>query len=289
MGVTAKFGARMPETKAVALLNTVYRLGSTHFDTAHEQDINGNPFSRRLHEVIVGRFVGRLPRTSFTVATKFTAEKHEGKQDAKTVADAVEASLGRLGLTSIDLYYLNRPASLEAVVEFMNSIRPLVDEGKVKHVGLSDVFQTIDPEWIRAAHAIVPLSAIQQEWSLVHRDCEEKVVPVCAELKIGIVAFSPLARKLFTASRGLSPEQMAQNQKIAEQLEKVASTRRGVTAPQVTLAWVYRQASRLNVSVMCIPGTSKVPHATANVQSVRIPLNDNEMAFIEGPHEITTD
>jgi aryl-alcohol dehydrogenase-like predicted oxidoreductase len=279
MGTTAKFGARLPDSQALALLNQVFRAGSTQFDTAEFAQV-GNTFSRRLHEGIIGRFVSTLPRTQFTLATKFTPK--EGVCDAKIVREDCDASLQRLGLEYVDLYYLNAPASLENVLAFMEVAKELVTEGKIKFIGMCNTQAVLDPAWIRAAHEIHPLSVVQQEWSLSVRGCEEKVVPVCAELGIGMVAFSPLARKLFHAMDGKT-EDRKRDSFMLEQLNKLAASksRRGpVTIHSLSIAWVYKQASLMGVDVVCIPGTSKASHAIANINACRINLSAQEMEFI---------
>jgi len=196
MGMTAFYGAAMKTADGLELLRSVHTGGCTHFDTAeiYQQFTEVLPDTLKYNEELVGEFLSTLPRDSFTVATKYFPGLHDGKCDFETVSAAVDASLGRLKLDSIDVYYLHRmPATVDLMEEWMASMKRVVESGRVKHVGLSEA----PADWIRRANAVHPVACVQQEWSLLSREpIESQVVPICAELGIGIVAYSPLARNI---------------------------------------------------------------------------------------------
>jgi aryl-alcohol dehydrogenase-like predicted oxidoreductase len=272
MGVTAAFGKNISESQAVGLLRVAYNLGSTHFDTG-ELSTAGNPFGRRMHEGVVGRFVTTIPRGSFTIATKFNKNMHNNKYDVKTVTESVNASLARLGLQEIDLYYLYKmPDTVEELLEWMASAKALVELGKIKYIGLCNA----SPDWIRAAHAVHPVSVVQADWSVVHREVETNgTIELCKELDIGFVAFNPLARVLFKHMDSKMAN-YAQNQATLAAINKLAAAKR-VSAVQICLAWLYHQAARLGVNCVAIPGTSKIPHAQSNIASLRLSLTDEQL------------
>jgi len=176
------------------------------------------------------------------------------------------------------------PAKLEELESWVKIMSDLVKKGKVKHIGLSEV----PPAWLRKAHTIHPITAIQQEWSLLTRNLEAELVPTCKELGIGIVAYSPLARNLLSdpekpASdwRGSIPrfsaENFAENKKHIAVVKKIAESK-GKTAAQLSLAWLYHQAKAMGVTVVPIPGTTKFPHAKDNLDAVSIDISDEEAA-----------
>mmetsp|Transcript_22073 Transcript_22073/g.48114 ORF Transcript_22073/g.48114 Transcript_22073/m.48114 type:complete len:258 (-) Transcript_22073:1414-2187(-) len=195
MGITAFYGPAMVDEDAIKLIQEVYEAGCNMFDTAevYQQFKEVVEGSSKYNEEVVGKALAKFPRESYVLATKFFPGLHDGKCDYETVSAAVDGSLSRLGMKYIDLYYLHRmPSTVEDLEEWMRSIKAVVESGRVKYVGLSEV----SPNWLRRAHAIHPVTAVQQEWSLLTRNLEKGVVPTCAELNIGIVAYSPLARNL---------------------------------------------------------------------------------------------
>jgi aryl-alcohol dehydrogenase-like predicted oxidoreductase len=218
MGITAFYGPRMDDNDAVALLRGVFDAGCTHFDTA-EAYRSSNP-DVVYNETTIGKFFQTIPRNSFTIATKYLPALHEDKVDVETVQQAVEDSLQRLGLQHIDLYYLHRmpPSGLPGLLEWMQAAKTLVEKGKITEIGLSEVCG----DWLRAAHAVHPVACIQQEWSLMTRNLEDKLIPVCAELNIGVVAYSPLARNLLAKQQEAPPQDWrARNPRFSkENLEK---------------------------------------------------------------------
>jgi aryl-alcohol dehydrogenase-like predicted oxidoreductase len=206
MGMTTYYGPAMKTSIGEALLRSVFDAGYTHFDTAevYQQPKEVLPDTLKYNEELVGKFLNTLPAGSFSVATKFFPGVHDSRCDYETVSQAVDASLARLQLDSVDLYYLHRmPPSMELLDEWMFSMDRVVKTGRVRHVGLSEA----PAEWIRRAHRIHPVTCVQQEWSLLTREpCESDTVPVCSELKIAIVAYSPLARNLLAIPPKETPD-----------------------------------------------------------------------------------
>lgn len=230
----------------------------------------------------------RSQGNTFTVATKFMPFKWGSKCDYETVKKSLLGSLDRLGLSYVDLYYIHRQVSLESSLEFAASAKRLKEEGLIKGVGFSEVCGA----WIRELNSVVKLTAVQQEWSLVTRNLEEEMVPVCKELDIRIVAYSPLARNLLAVEltetpkdwRGslprYQPGNLAKNAALLAEVVALAKTK-GCTAAQLSLAWLLEKGAQLGVTVVPIPGTTSLQHATDNINSANINLNDADMAVLE--------
>jgi len=284
----------MEQEAATALLKGAYELGYTHFDSAEAYSTKPGDFSDpegTIHnECQIGKFLQTLPREKFTVATKYMPGFHDGKCDAETVAAAVDASLERLGLSYIDLYYCHRmPASVEALEEWMASVKALVEAGKVKHIGLSEV----GPVWLRRAHAVHPVACIQQEWNLCTRNLETVLISACKQLNVGIVAYSPLARSLLGAADEAAPkdwraksipryseENFEKNKEVASKIATAAG-KRDLTAAQASLAWLYAKAKSLGISMVPIPGTTKLKRAEENAAATSVELTAEEMKSLE--------
>jgi aryl-alcohol dehydrogenase-like predicted oxidoreductase len=190
----------------------------------------------------------------------------------------------------IDLYYLHRPPQTAEIEETVGAMAELVSEGKVRYLGLSEV----DGALLRRAHAVHPISAVQSEYSLWTRDAEQ-VTPVMAELGIGLVPYSPLGRGFLTGTvdvnaldakdfRGVNPrfsgEAGQANQAIVAAVQAVAE-RRGITASQVALAWVYAQSSRLGVPLAPIPGTKRTTWLEQNVAALDVELSAEDLAELD--------
>jgi len=283
MGITAFYGASMEDDKAIELLKAAYDMGYRHFDTAEAYKSE-----TKHNEEQVGAFLKTVPRDSFTIATKFWPSNH--KQDLASVTEAVDASLKRLGLDYIDLYYSHRPQeTLEEALEWMTSMKQIVASGKVKYVGLSEY----NPEWTRKMHAIHPVAAMQIEWSLITRNLvEEVLLETCRDLKIGIVAYSPLARNLLAAPPTETPsdfrasvprysaENLARNKELCQKIEELGKAR-GASAAQLSLAWLYYKAAELGIDAIAIPGTTKIANAKTNIDSVGITLTKEDAAALE--------
>eukprot|EP00435_Cladocopium_sp_Y103_P028644 s48_g7.t1 len=278
MGITAFYGASMEDEDAVKLLKAAYDMGYRHFDSAEVYASNMRisfaiSFASRsdLLGEQVGQFLRTVPRDSYTIATKYFPGRHGETYDLASTLEAVEASLKRLGLDYIDLYYIHRPPpTLEQAEEWMRSMRDwreIVNMGKVKYVGLSE----FSPEWTRTLHAIHPVTAMQIEWSLVTRNLVEEILLDCckdcgiqSDLGIAIVAYSPLARNLLAAAPTEVPtdwrknqpryneENLKRNQELLKKIEAMAESKK-CSAAQLSLAWLYFKA-----------GTTKIANAEAN-------------------------
>jgi aryl-alcohol dehydrogenase-like predicted oxidoreductase len=285
MGMSEFYGTA-DEGEAVATIQRALELGIFFLDTA---DMYG-PFT---NEKLVGRAIaGR--RDEVVLATKFGNERGEdgsflginGKPDY--VRKACEASLQRLGVDHIDLYYQHRVDKTVPIEETVGAMKELVEEGKVRHLGLSEA----SPETIRRAHAVHPISALQTEYSLWTRDPEDAVLPTVRELGIGFVAYSPLGRG-FLSGAITKPEDLAeddfrrhnprfQRENFGKNLELVDRVReiadeKDVTPGQLALAWLLHQSE----DVVPIPGTKRRSYLEENAAASEIELTGDELARID--------
>jgi aryl-alcohol dehydrogenase-like predicted oxidoreductase len=287
MGMSEWYGAADWD-ESTATIHRALELGVTFLDTA---DVYGAGHN----EVLVGRAVaGR--RDEVQLATKFGIDRSEGdanrriRGSAAYVQRACEASLLRLGVEHIDLYYAHRPPQDVEIEETVAAMAELVQHGKVRHLGLSEV----DESLLRRAHAVHPIAAVQSEYSLWTRD-PEAVVPAMRELGVGLVPYSPLGRGFLTNTvdrssldekdfRGRNPrfagEAGAANQKIADAVAVVAQ-RKGVAPAQVALAWVHGQAERLGLPLVPIPGTKRVKWLEQNVSALDVTLSADDLAQLD--------
>uniref|UniRef100_A0A6S8EMQ7 NADP-dependent oxidoreductase domain-containing protein n=1 Tax=Aureoumbra lagunensis TaxID=44058 RepID=A0A6S8EMQ7_9STRA len=294
MGMTAFYGDAMSDEAVVELLKFVYENNCRHFDTAEVYKTK-NPMEDDdgiYNEAQIGKFLQTVPRDSFTVATKYFPPRW-GDEGKKCTYDIVKksllASLKRLGLDYVDLYYCHRIMNLEAAKEFMRSCAKLKEEGLIRAIGLSEICG----DWLLQCHSISPVAAIQQEWSLITRGLvEEDLVPVCKQHDITIVAYSPLGRNLLTGvvtetptdwradNPRYSPENLAKNRKLLAQVQAIAD-KYNCSSAQLSLAWLFHKAKQLGVSVLPIPGTTKMKHALSNIQATDISIDDSEMLPLE--------
>lgn len=292
MSITGGYGEVMKDADSLALLQGIYDAGCRHFDTAEVYKTGdmcdlSNP-DDIYNEVVVGSFLKSVPRDSFTVATKYWPDAHEGQCEYQYVKPAVEASLQRLGLTVIDVYYCHRIPSNEHLHNFMASAKLLVEEGLIKKVGLSEVCGS----WLREAYQVHPVHCVQQEWSLATRSLEAELAPVCAELGITIVAYSPLCRGLLavpdvkptdefrSSFPRFSGDNYEANSKMALEVSDIAKDK-CVSLPQLSLAWLFQKAIDLNVKVTAIPGTTKLTNAKSNLEALAVKLSPTEMRLLE--------
>jgi aryl-alcohol dehydrogenase-like predicted oxidoreductase len=286
MGMTAFYGAAMSPDDSLALLQGVYNdlNSSRHFDTA-EVYKSGDLYN----ESVLGAFLPTVPRETFTIGTKFMPWLWGNKADYDTVKNALQLSLSRLGLEYVDIYYMHRIPNVEAVKEFAASCKRLIEEGLIRHVGLSEC----SGPWLREAHQVCPISVVQQEWSLLTRNLEEELVPTCAELGVGIVAYSPLSRNLLTDTTEKPPESdwrsnlprytgaaHENNLRLQQEVKSIAD-RKGVSTAQLSLAWLLYQAPKLGVRVLPIPGTTKLVNAQSNFAAVQIELEEGDASPLE--------
>ncbi|HTL23280.1 MAG TPA: aldo/keto reductase [Mycobacteriales bacterium] len=272
--------------ESVATIHRALELGVTFLDTA---DVYGAGHN----EVLVGRAIaGR--RDEVQLATKFGIDRSGGdasrqvRGKAAYVKRACEASLLRLGVETIDLYYLHRPAQDAEIEETVGAMAELVAEGKVRHLGLSEV----DEQLLRRAHAVHPITALQSEYSLWTRD-PEGLAPALAELGVGLVPYSPLGRGFLTGTvdtsalgekdfRRYNPRFKAadDNAVIADTVRQVA-TRLGAEPAQVALAWVLAQGERLGLPVVPIPGTKRVRWLEQNAAALDVRLDEAALAELD--------
>ncbi len=285
MGMSEFYGPQ-DDTEAIATIHRAIEIGVTFFDTA---DMYG-PFT---NERLVGRaLAGR--RDEVVIATKFGNERREDGSWVGTngrpeyVRAACDASLRRLGIETIDLYYQHRVDRETPVEETFGAMAELVEAGKVRYLGISEAAVAT----IRRAHAVHPLSALQYEYSLWSRDPEDEVLPLARELGIGFVAYSPLGRGALTGTiksaedldetdfRRHNPrfqdENLQQNVRRIEEIEAIASEQ-GVTAAQLALAWVMAQGD----DVVPIPGTKRVSYLEQNAAAADIELTANDLSRLD--------
>jgi aryl-alcohol dehydrogenase-like predicted oxidoreductase len=286
MGMSEFYGPG-DRDESVATINRALELGVTFLDTA---DVYG-PFTT---EELVGSTV-KGKRDEVVLATKFgivrdpddpTRRAINGRPEY--VRSCIDASLQRLGLEHVDLYYQHRVDPTIPIEETVGAMAELVQAGKVRFLGLSEA----GPETIRRAHATHPISALQSEWSLWSRDLEADIVPVARELGIGLVPYSPLGRGFLTGQikspddfedddfRQYQPRFQGEN--FAKNMELVDAVRamgeeKGITAGQLALAWVHAQGD----DVVPIPGTKRRTYLEENVGAVDVSLSDHDMKRLD--------
>ncbi|HZV72372.1 MAG TPA: aldo/keto reductase [Conexibacter sp.] len=285
MGMSEFYGAT-DEDEAIATIQRALELGVTLLDTA---DMYGWGANERL----VGRAIADR-REQVVLATKFGNVRGENGEflgirgDAAYVREACDASLRRLGVERIDLYYQHRVDPNVPIEETVGAMAELVAAGKVRWLGLSEAA----PETIRRAHAVHPISALQTEYSLWTRDVERRILPTVRELGIGFVAYSPLGRG-FLSGRWRSPEEIpaddfrrnnprfqgenfTRNMAIVERVRSLAEEKGGTPA-QLALAWVMHRGE----DVVPIPGTKRRSYLEENDAASKISLNDEDLLALD--------
>ncbi|MGP8302094.1 aldo/keto reductase [Streptomyces inhibens] len=291
MGMSFAYGPTDAD-EARATLERALELGVTLYDTADMYGMGEN-------EKFIAPFI-QAHRDEVVLATKFAISpdpddptKRTIRNDRPYIRQAVEGSLRRLGVDEIDLYYMHRRNPDVPLEESVGAMAELVAEGKVKHLGLSEV---TGPE-LRAAQAIHPIAAVQSEWSLFSRDVEAGVVPAAVELGVGFVPYSPLGRGFLTGAfvsadkelgaddfRRMQPrftgDNAAANAALLEPIRKIAEAH-GATLGQIALAWVQQQAAAHGLAVVPIPGTRKRTRVEENTGATRIELTEEHLALLE--------
>ena len=285
MGMSEFYGAS-DEGEAIATIHRALELGVTFLDTA---DMYG-PFT---NERLVGRAIADR-RDEVQLATKFGNQRTEDGAFVRIngtpeyVREACEASLRRLGVDHIDLYYQHRVDKTVLIEETVGAMAELVGEGKVRHLGLSEA----SPATIRRAHAVHPIAALQTEYSLWTRDPEEAILPTVRELGIGFVAYSPLGRG-FLSGRFRSPEDLPEgdfrrrnprfqgenfqkNLDVVDRVKEIADEK-GATPGQLALAWVLARGE----DVVPIPGTKRVAYLEENAAASDVELTADDLARID--------
>ncbi|OCP19194.1 MULTISPECIES: aldo/keto reductase [unclassified Ensifer] len=288
MGMSHAYGGQ-DEQESIRTLHRAVDIGVTFFDTA---EIYG-PFE---NEILLGKAL-KPHRDKVVIATKFGFRIDAGKQGVEAmsgvdsrpehVREVAEASLKRLGVDVIDLFYQHRVDPQVPIEDTVGAMADLVKEGKVRSLGLSEAGAAI----IRRAHAVHPISALQSEYSLWTRDPEGEILDTCRELGVGFVPFSPLGRGFLTGKiekpedfaagdfrRTLprfSSENMAGNVLLVKRLEEMAADK-GATAAQLALAWVLNQGE----FIVPIPGARKIPHLEQNVAAADVTLTPEELVLL---------
>jgi aryl-alcohol dehydrogenase-like predicted oxidoreductase len=285
MGMSEFYGVG-DDDESVATIHRALELGVTFLDTS---DMYG-PY---VNEELVGRAIaGR--RDEVVLATKFGIVRGDDpadrsiRGDASYVHQACEASLRRLGVDHIDLYYQHRTDGTIPIEETVGAMAELVAEGKVRHLGLSESV----PDTLRRATAVHPIAALQSEWSLWSRDIEGEIVDTARQLGIGIVAYSPLGRGFLTGQitspddfpdgdfRGHMPrfsgENFAHNLELVDQIRTMAAEK-GCTPGQLALAWVLARGD----DVVPIPGTKHRTYLVENAAAADVELTTADLAAIE--------
>ncbi|WP_030023121.1 aldo/keto reductase [Streptomyces monomycini] len=294
MGMSFAYGPTDDEGEARATLERALELGVTLFDTADMYGMGRN-------EEFIAPFV-QAHRDEIVVATKFAIAadpadplnpaKRVIRNDRPYIREAVEASLRRLGVDAIDLYYMHRRDPAVPIEDTVGAMAELVAEGKVKHLGLSEV----TGGELRAAQGVHPIAAVQSEWSLFSRDVENGVVPAARELGVGFVPYSPLGRGFLTGSFVSAEKELSEddfrrqqprftgdnakaNAALLEPVREVAAAH-GASLGQVALAWVQQQAQVHGLAVVPIPGTRKRSRIEENAAATRVVLTEEELALL---------
>ncbi|KAJ9154261.1 hypothetical protein P3X46_027616 [Hevea brasiliensis] len=286
-GLSGLLNAPLSHEDGCSVIKQAFSRGVTFFDTA---DIYGQ---RHDNEIMLGKALKQLPREKVQLATKFgfvaseDALQFEVKGSPEYVRKCCEASLKRLDVDYIDLYYQHRVDTSVPIEDTMGELKKLVDEGKIKYIGLSEA----SPDTIRRAHAIHPITALQMEYSLWTRDIEDEIIPLCRELGIGIVAYSPLGIGFFAgkavveslpsenvvaqAHPRFKQENIEKNKVLYTRLANLAA-KHGCTPPQLALSWLLHQGN----DIVPIPGTTKVKNLDNNIGSLTVKLAEEDLKEI---------
>ncbi|KAL6921617.1 hypothetical protein ACHAPO_010988 [Fusarium lateritium] len=284
MGLSIAYGAAEPDEERLKVLDRAWELGCTNWDTAN---IYGDS------EDLVGKWFKLHPerRQDIFLATKFGIKMSDKgivtDSTPEHVRESIEKSLKRLGVDHVDLYYMHRAREDVPIEKTVEAMKQLVDEGKVKYLGLSEVSSST----VRRAHAIHPIAAVQVEYNPWTLDIEgpsgTHILKTCRELDIAVFAYSPLGRGILTgrfrsvddfeegdSRRGLARFQgdnFKKNLEIVDKFDEMAKSK-GYTSSQMTLAWLLDQSP----NVFVIPGTKKIKYLEENVGAAKVTLSKEE-------------
>jgi len=290
MGMSEFYGSRNDE-QSLTVLEKAIEMGIDFFDTA-------DMYGPHHNEELIGRFLAtRKPKIK--IATKFGIVRKPGEyqrsidNSPQYARACCEASLRRLGIEQIDLYYVHRIDPTHLIEETMAGLAQLVQEGKIARIGLSEVSSTT----LRRAHAVYPVTAVQTEYSLWTRDVEADVLPTCRELGIGLVAYSPLGRGFLTGryqsnatfEEGdfranlprFQPENIQHNRSLVNAVTALAA-RKSCTPAQIALAWLLAQGD----DIVPIPGTKRLNYLQDNVGALAVHLDVQDLSELN--HALNT-
>jgi len=282
MGMSQFYGPR-DDAESTATLERAIELGVDFFDTAdiygsgHNEELVGKVLRKHRNRVVIATKFGNLVMPDGTRAIN-------GRP--KYVRSACDASLKRLGVDHVDLYYQHRVDKNVPIEETVGAMADLVRQGKVRYLGLSEA----SAKTVRRAHAVHPISALQSEYSLWTRDYEDEVIPTLRELGVGFVPFSPLGRGLLSGAlselpaddmrKKISPrfegDNLDQNLKVVARLKEIAQEK-GITPSQLALAWVLAQGD----DIVPIPGTKRRKYLEENIAAADVKLSKSDLARIE--------
>lgn len=285
MGISEFYGPATPDAEALNLLDKAWDLGIDFYDTS-------DAYGPHTNEILLSKFLKK--HNNVKLASKFGIVRKPG-QYARTInnkpdyiREACEASLKRLGIDHIDLYYVHRINAEHPMEETMQALSELVKAGKIGHIGLCEV----SAETLRKAHAVHPVAAVQTEYSLWTRDVEQNILPCCRELGIGFVPYSPLGRGYLTGTYNqntefedgdfraslprFTQENIAANKAVVDVIEKVANANQ-CTAAQVSLAWLLAKGD----DIVPIPGTKRINYLEQNVASANIQLSKDDIKQLD--------
>jgi aryl-alcohol dehydrogenase-like predicted oxidoreductase len=285
MGMSEFYGENSDESSLQILL-TAFDIGYRHFDTA-------DMYGKGHNESLIGQFVKKLGsnRKDICIATKVGIKRDasgagsiEIDSSPEYIISACDNSLRRLGVEQIDLYYLHRRQRNVPIEETMGAMEMLYKQGKIAAVGLSEV----SADTLIAAHKIIPITAIQSEYSLWSRDVEKEILPACIDLGVNFVAYSPIGRGFLSGKMTqdqintpndlrsklprFQPEAFASNELLLEHIHLIAN-RHQASAAQISLAWLLAQHNLVHV----IPGARKINHLNDNASSKKIVLTLEEI------------
>lgn len=286
MGLNFGYGTAVSKEEGIALIRHAFDRGVTLFDTA---EVYG-PFT---NEELVGAALKPI-RDKVVIATKFGFNIADGKQAGfnsrpEHIKKVADESLKRLGIEVIDLFYQHRVDPAVPIEDVAGAVKDLIEEGKVRHFGLSEP----GAQTVRRAHAVQPVTALQNEYSLWTRGPETNgILKACDELGIGLVAYSPLGKGFLTGAMSkdtklaendfrrslprFTPEAMQANQAFVDLLESIAEQKKATPA-QIALAWLLAQKPW----IVPIPGTTKISRLDENVSAVEVTLTPQDLARIE--------